>query len=216
MPRVTLHNCELAWNRLTASLATLRRIAVDHSIWMKSSRRAAPYSITEEIDVSLTDRCSAQFDRGDWMRGQECYRNGRVEPGYREDDWVSALVIGSGPEPYEGGGFRDALPIELDRAYDGVIDRAKLVHVFRIDGAAGQKIQAEVLAGRRGSCLDSLLTAYDGQGHTLAVNDDFAGSTDSQLTLNMPADGPIFLTVIDAYDQGSPEHVYRLIVRTAR
>jgi hypothetical protein len=110
------------------------------------------------------------------------------------------------------GGFRQAQPLTIPGAVDGVIAQNQDVDVYRFQGKAGQKLVIEVLAARYGSALDSFLTLYDERGATLASNDDVVG-TDSRLQVTLPRDGTYYIGVIDANDQGGPAHVYRLVVR---
>jgi hypothetical protein len=114
-------------------------------------------------------------------------------------------------EPNDG--FRQAQKIHVPQVIDGLIDRPRDVDVFRFEGKAGQKILAEVLAARHGSGLDSILTLYDAKGQQLATNDDWGDSIDSRLEVTLPRAGTYYLTLIDAHDQGGPEHPYRLVVR---
>ena len=116
----------------------------------------------------------------------------------------------------KAGGFRDAQPLVIGQSVDGTIEHPRQVHVYRIDGQAGQKIVAEVIAARQGSLLDSLLTLYDAQGNIVATNDDFGGSSDSRLETTLPAAGPYYLSLIDAFDLGGPLHVFRLTLRNGR
>lgn len=113
----------------------------------------------------------------------------------------------------KGVGFADAQPLSPGQAIDGAIEHPKQVHVYRIEGRAGQKIVAEVFAARVGSPLDSLLTLYDPRGNIVGSNDDFAGSSDSRLEITLPAAGPYYLSLVDAFDQGGPLHVFRLTLR---
>jgi hypothetical protein len=122
-----------------------------------------------------------------------------------------ALPVIAEKEPNDG--FRQAQPIQVPQAIDGLIERPKDVDVFRLKGKAGQRLVCEVLAARHGSALDSVLTLYDADGRQVAVNDDFGGSVDSRLEVTLPRDGVYFLSLIDALDQGGPAHVYRLVVR---
>jgi len=95
----------------------------------------------------------------------------------------------------------------------GRIDAAKDVDLYRFDGKAGQRVTIEVLAARYGSPLDALLTLYDVEGRILASCDDVAGSPDPRLETTLPRDGGYILGVIDANDEGSPMHLYRLSLR---
>jgi hypothetical protein len=115
-------------------------------------------------------------------------------------------------EKEPNGGFRQAQPLTVPGAVDGLIAQNQDVDVYRIQGKARQKLVIEVLAARYGSALDSFLTLYDDRGQTLASNDDAVG-TDSRLEVTLPRDGVYYVGVIDAHDQGGPAHVYRLVVR---
>ena len=114
----------------------------------------------------------------------------------------------------KAGSFRDAQPLAVGQSVDGTIESARQVHVYRIDATAGETIVADVEAARKGSLLDSLLTLYDAQGHVVATNDDYKGTPDSHLKATLPTAGPYYLSLIDAYDSGSPAHVFRLRLGT--
>jgi hypothetical protein len=120
------------------------------------------------------------------------------------------------PEKEPNDGFRQAQKIQVPQVIDGLIDRPRDVDVFRFEGKAGQKVICEILAARHGSALDSILTIYDAQGRELASNDDTEASPDSRLEVTLPKAGIYHVTVMDAHDQGGPEHVYRLVVRQAK
>jgi hypothetical protein len=126
----------------------------------------------------------------------------------------TTLPVLAEKEPNDG--FAQAQRIPLPAAVDGVIERPRDVDVFRFEGKAGQKVLLEVLAARHGSGLDSILTLYDAQGREVASNDDIEGSVDSRLEVTLPQTGSYYVSVIDAHDQGGPEHVYRLIVRVLK
>jgi hypothetical protein len=119
-------------------------------------------------------------------------------------------------EKEPNNGFKQAQPIALPQAVDGVISQAQDVDVYRFEGKAGQKIVIEVLAARHRSALDSILSLHDADGRLLGTNDDIADSVDSRLEVTLPKDGAYFASVIDAHDSGGPAHVYRLVVRPER
>lgn len=114
-------------------------------------------------------------------------------------------------EPNDG--FRQAQLVPVPCAVDGLIERPRDVDVFRVEGKAGQRLVLEVLAARHGSALDSILTVYDAAGREVASNDDMKDSVDSRLEVTLPRDGPYYVSLIDAHDQGGPTHVYRLVAR---
>jgi Bacterial pre-peptidase C-terminal domain len=124
----------------------------------------------------------------------------------------TTLPVVAEKEP--NNGFRQAQPLPLPGAVDGMIAQPQDVDTYRIEGKAGQQLVAEVLAARLGSALDSFLTLYDADGQQLASNDDDAG-TDSRIEFTLPKDGVYYLSLLDAHDLGGPAHVYRLVVKTA-
>ena len=132
---------------------------------------------------------------------------------------VHHLLVNNDPaliqEKEPNNGFKQAQPIVVPQLVDGAIGGNQDVDVFRFEGKQGQKLICEVLAARYGSPLDSILTLSDDQGRTVASNDDAVGA-DSKLEVALARSGTYFLTVIDAHDQGSPAHVYRLVVREAK
>ena len=123
----------------------------------------------------------------------------------------TALPVVAEKEP--NNGFAQAQPIAVPQVVDGRIQQPQDVDVFRFEGKAGQHLLLEVLAARHGSALDSILTLYDAEGRELASNDDADGSADSRLEVSLPRDGTYYLSLLDAHDQGGPDHVYRLVVR---
>jgi hypothetical protein len=123
----------------------------------------------------------------------------------------TALPVVAEKEP--NNGFAQAQPIAVPQVVDGRIQQPQDVDVFRFEGKAGQGVVLEVLAARHGSALDSILTLYDAEGRELASNDDADGSADSRLEVTLPRDGTYYVSLLDAHDQGGPDHVYRLVVR---
>lgn len=94
---------------------------------------------------------------------------------------------------------------------------------FQFKGRAGQQIEAEVMARRLDSPLDSVLTLTDANGKVLAANDDFYDESeglitdhaDSRILYKLPADGTYFLRLNDSQGNGGPEFAYRLQVSPA-
>jgi hypothetical protein len=115
-------------------------------------------------------------------------------------------------EKEPNNGYAQSQSLTLPAVVDGAVPSPQDVDVYRIEGKAGQKVLAEVLASRHGSPLDALLSLSDARGTLLAANDD-AESTDPHIEFTLPRDGVYFLSILDAHDQGGPAHVYRLAVR---
>jgi hypothetical protein len=119
---------------------------------------------------------------------------------------------------------RNAMRVKLPSVINGCITQPGDSAVFRLNGAAGEDIVAEVLARRLGSPLDSRLVLTDSAGKQLAANDDFvdpaAGllthQADSRLEVRLPRKGLYFLRLDDAQHQGGPECCYRLRISHPR
>lgn len=116
-------------------------------------------------------------------------------------------------EPNEG--LRQARPLGAALVVDGRIQSDRDVDVYELEGAAGERVELEIQARRRGSPLDSLLTLYDRRGRSLAASDDRFGA-DSQLTVALPATDKYYVVVQDAQDRGGPTFSYRLTLRRQR
>lgn len=110
------------------------------------------------------------------------------------------------------GGFKQTQSLVTGRTLLGTVKEPADVDVFRLEGKAGQRFIAEVFGARCGSALDSILTLHTADGQILASNDDAAGSRDSILRFQLPADGACLLSLVDAHDRGGPTHVYLLCV----
>lgn len=112
-------------------------------------------------------------------------------------------------EPNEG--FRQAQAIKLPLLLDGSIKGNQDVDVFSFAGTKGKPVRFEVVAARRGSPVDPLLTLYDAAGNQVAAGVKCKDSADCVLEAILPGEGVYYLALIDAHDLGSSVHVYRLI-----
>lgn len=117
-------------------------------------------------------------------------------------------------EKEPNGGFAAAQPVDAGRVVQGTVSQAMDVDVYRIDGRKGETWAFDLEAQRRGTILDALLTVSTKDGRTLASADDSKASRDPSLRVTLPADGPQFVTVMDAHNSGGATHAYLLrIVR---
>ena len=116
-------------------------------------------------------------------------------------------------EKEPNGGFATAQPVEAGQVVQGCVSQALDVDVFRIAGRKGEAWVFEVEAQRRGSVLDAMLLLHNKDGQTLAAVDDTKASRDPSLRVVLPADGPYFITVMDAHNSGGATHVYLLRIR---
>jgi len=128
---------------------------------------------------------------------------------------IEAKSLVQEKEPNDG--FRQAQLITVSKVVQGSMQGGDDVDVFRIEGKSGQKLVAEVVASRRGSALDSLLTLYDAAGHVLASNDDAdvegEAQADSVLHFRFPSDGNYYVALTDANARGGPTHPYLLMLK---
>jgi len=96
--------------------------------------------------------------------------------------------------------------------------------VFQFTGASNAVVVAEVTARRLDSPLDSVLKLTDGKGQLLAYNDDVddladglnTHHADSYLMVKLPADGPYYVHIGDAAQNGGEEYAYRLRLSAPR
>jgi hypothetical protein len=115
-------------------------------------------------------------------------------------------------EKEPNGGFKQTQPLAMGKTLLGTVKEPADVDVFRFECKAGQRFIAEVFAARCGSALDSILTLHTVDGRILATNDDAAGSRDSILRFQLPANGACLFSLVDAHDRGGPAFVYLLRV----
>jgi len=114
-------------------------------------------------------------------------------------------------EPNDG--FKQAMTVKASVLVEASFKQNQDVDVFRIEGKAGEKFRIEVLAGRFGSPADAMLTIYDADGRTVATGDVPVGGRDPIVRLTLAKDGVYFISVIEGFDQGGANFVYRLGVR---
>ncbi len=118
-------------------------------------------------------------------------------------------------EKEPNGGFAQSMPVDAGKVVQGEIGQALDVDVFKVQGKAGEAWIFEVEAHRRGSVLDPMLYVHDAGGHLLAARDDGDSSRDPVVRLKLKADGPVYVTVMDAHNQGGATHPYLLYLRRA-
>jgi len=111
-----------------------------------------------------------------------------------------------------------AQQVELPIILNGRADEPGDWDVYQIEGQAGQRIVAEVLARRLDSPMDSMLKVTDSEGKVLAVNDDHRDAgigvntnhADSYLMLELPSDGVYYIHLGETTRSGGQEYAYRL------
>ena len=116
-------------------------------------------------------------------------------------------------EKEPNGGFATAQPLEAGQVVQGCVSQAMDVDVFKIVGRKGETWVFDVEAQRRGSILDAILSLHNKAGQTIATVDDTKTTRDPSLRVVLPADGPYFISVMDAHNSGGSTHAYLLLVR---
>ena len=101
---------------------------------------------------------------------------------------------------------------ELPCVFNGRIDRAGDVDLWKFNGKKGEAWLFDLRASRLGSPLDGVLTLLDEKGQKLATADDLSnGQTDAVLNATLPADGVFTLKVEERISsRGGPEFAYRV------
>ena len=120
------------------------------------------------------------------------------------------------PEKEPNEGFKQAMPVTAPVVVEATFKQPQDVDVYRLDGKAGDKFRIEVQARRYGSPAEAMLTLYDAAGQVAATGEPAADGPDPALRVTLPRDGPYFVSVIEASDQGGPTYVYRLAIRRER
>ncbi len=127
---------------------------------------------------------------------------------FETDDLAEHLEV----EPNDDAA--QALTGELPCVFNGRIDRAGDVDLWKFNGKKGEAWQFDLRASRLGSPLDGVLTLLDEKGQKLATADDLSnGQTDAVLSTTLPSDGVFTLKVEDRISsRGGPEFAYRVRV----
>ncbi|HID21349.1 MAG TPA: hypothetical protein EYP14_02995, partial [Planctomycetaceae bacterium] len=160
---------------------------------------------------------------------------GVSQPGVR---WVAAksngmvsnflpFALDTLPETFDkepNNGADQAQTVRLPVIVNGRIDQPDDWDVFRIEGRAGEKIVAEIMARRLDSPMDSLLKLTDAEGRVVAMNDDHEdlGSglnthhADSYIMATFPETGTYYLYLGETTRHGGEAYAYRLRISEPR
>ena len=104
---------------------------------------------------------------------------------------------------------------DLPLAFNGIIQEKGDVDFFKFKAQKGVAYEMHVYARSLRSPLDAVLEVYNDKGARLALNDD-AGTPDSYLRWQAPADGEFCLQVHDQLMRGGPLYSYRVEVTTVQ
>ncbi len=117
-------------------------------------------------------------------------------------------------EPNDG--FKEAMPLTAPVVVAGGFKQAQDVDVYRIDAKAGEEYAVSVQAKRLGSPAEVLLSLYNADRRVIATGEGAGENPDPALTVKIPKDGPYFVSLLEANDQGGNIFNYRLVVRKVK
>ncbi len=127
---------------------------------------------------------------------------------------LGRIYVGALPETKEremNDSVADAQSLSLPATVIGEIRKIGDADHFKFKAKAGEQIVFEVISASLNSKLDSVLTLLDGQGQTLASNNDFKGGKDSLLAYTFKQDGEYAIRINDLERKGQVEqYEYRL------
>lgn len=102
-------------------------------------------------------------------------------------------------------------------AFNGIIQQDGDIDYFKFSAKKGEQYDVRVYArGTLRSPLDPVLSVHNDKGGQIAANDDNAGTPDSYVRFNVPADGEYFVAVRDHLRSGGPTYIYRVEVAPAK
>jgi hypothetical protein len=105
--------------------------------------------------------------------------------------------------------------VSVPLAFNGIIEKADDVDVFRFKATKGQALEIRCYARRLRSPLDPVIRVLNPKGGTISANDD-SGGPDSYLRLAVPEDGEYGVAVNDQLKGGGPDYVYRVEITPAQ
>jgi len=96
----------------------------------------------------------------------------------------------------------------------GILGAANEEDRYQLKVTPGAKLQFEVIARRRGSVMDGVLSLLGEQGNSLASNDDRPGTPDPGLDFTVPEGvNKIVVALRDLHRRGGAGFVYRIVIR---
>ena len=119
---------------------------------------------------------------------------------------------GAAGEKEPNDGFATAQPLPLPATLDGTFGKEKDADVFKLSGKKGQTVTVTVFAASRGSLADVLLGVYDADRQSVRTADVSGGKGDPAVRFAFPADGVVYVSVLEGNDGGGAGFAYRLKV----
>ncbi|MBM80184.1 MAG: peptidase, partial [Planctomycetaceae bacterium] len=167
----------------------------------------------EEVEVAFLGAPGGEFKQKFKLPTEDEMDFG-LEPQIGQDSAPSQQVFrlfdhGNAMEKEPNNGFAEATPAELPLAFNGIIQEAGDVDMFKFTAKKGQVFDIECYARRVRSALDPVMNLYYANGRGITGNDDSRGP-DSFFRVTIPADGEYVLRVTDHLGRGGKDYVYRI------
>ncbi len=113
-------------------------------------------------------------------------------------------------EAEPNNGFENATPVaEFPASFNGILQEAGDIDIFKFTGKAGQVFEVECFGRRIRSPIDPVMNLYKANGEGITGNDDSRGP-DSYFRWQIPADGEYALRITDHLSRGGAEFTYRV------
>ena len=103
-----------------------------------------------------------------------------------------------------------ALEVPTPVAINGRMTQSKQRHFYSFHAKKNQKLAFDVFAKRIGSRFDPILNVYNDKRKSLIGSDDGKVRPDSFLIFNPPADGVYSLRLLDYFNRGGNDMIYRI------
>ena len=132
------------------------------------------------------------------------------------EDSVSLSWAGKAIEESEPNNtFEIADTLNISQVATGTINPAQDIDFWTFQGTMGQNVTIDVDAQVNGSTLDAVIGLFinedldgDGSPDVVVVNDDFGGSFDSRIEINLPKTQTYFIGIVDFSGDGGPNYFY--------
>ena len=106
--------------------------------------------------------------------------------------------------------FDTALEVPTPVAINGRIAEPSDRHFYSFNAKKNQKLSVDVFAKRIGSRLDPIVSVFNAKRKSLIGSDDGKVRPDSTLVFDPPADGIYSLRLIDYFNRGALDMIYRI------
>ena len=155
---------------------------------------------------SLVEREATEFQLPDFATTSEVFGDGPSPLPLR----VSEFENFNCPDDAQNFSFKDAIEISTPIAINGRLATPGKHHFYKFTAKKNQKLAVDVFAKRIGSPLDPIINVFDEKNKSLIASDDATVKPDSFLVFNPPADGTYSVRLIDYFNRGGVDMIYRV------